>query len=304
MRYGYLHQRNFVLPPKGNYLGHPKLFHSSFVPSPASFNGTYNILTHHARLNYPEMRRLMPLDTIFVTILRNPVGLFESMFHYYSMNRFWHIDFEAFNDRHQEIPEKVKYKRYGKKFGTNQMMFDLGFEVGNDTTVKAIENYIQYLDAIFSLVMISERMDESLVLLKHLLCWTDEDVVVFKVNARNDAAKHNITEAGYERLRKLNFADKLLYDHFAQKFAHQVEQFGVQRMKTEIERLQKKTKYFYDYCVDQTFVNRGYPVVGFLNQKKNDIMCNFLTNSELRITKFIRQQQLQRAPGSVYTPDE
>lgn len=181
MRYGYFNNKIFVLPAKGNYLGHPIPFRRSMVPNPKLFKGNFNILTHHSRLNYNEMRLLMPNDTIYVTIIRNPVNLFESMFHYYDLNKTWNIDFNLFNNKNNQIPKRISEKRFVGKIGINQMMFDNGFQMQYFNNTDKIKNYIHKLDSIYSLVMVAERMDESLILLKHLLCWDFDDIVAFKV---------------------------------------------------------------------------------------------------------------------------
>lgn len=181
MRYGYANDKVFVLPSKNNYLGHPVPFHRSFVPSPKSFHHEYNILTHHSRFNYEEMRLLMPEDAKFVTIVRDPVDLFESMFNYYHLSRFWNVTLENIGNTTLQIPNKVLKDRFFGKIGRNQMLFDLGMDVTDFNNVEKVLNYIRKLDMIFDLVMVSEQMDESLILLKHLLCWRTDDVVVFKV---------------------------------------------------------------------------------------------------------------------------
>lgn len=180
MRYGYFNDKLFVLPSKGNYLGHPEKFNRKLVPDPGTFQGNYSILTHHSRLNYEEMRQLIP-NAIFVTIIRDPASLFESMFQYYKLHKKWKVNFTNFNDEKFIIPKKAMADRFAKRIGINQMMFDMGFEPQYFYDDKRIAQYIQKLDSIFSLVMVSERMDESLILLKNLLCWDYEDMVVFKV---------------------------------------------------------------------------------------------------------------------------
>lgn len=42
-----------------------------------------NILCHHMVFNEPEVRKVMPANSIYVTILREPTALFESMFDYF-----------------------------------------------------------------------------------------------------------------------------------------------------------------------------------------------------------------------------
>lgn len=181
MRFGYFNDKLFVLPAKGNYLGHPQPFSRSLVPEPDKFDGNYSILTHHTRLNYEEMSSLIP-GAVFITIIRNPVNLFESMYQYYKLHRMWKVNFTSFNNESFYIPDKIAKQRFAKRIGINQMMFDMGFEPEYFYDDQQITQYIDKLDSIFSLVMMSERMEESLILLKNLLCWDYEDVVVFKVS--------------------------------------------------------------------------------------------------------------------------
>jgi hypothetical protein len=181
MRNGFINNKVFVLPAKANYLGHPLPFNRSIVPNPKIFKHEYNILTHHSRLDYSAMSSLMPNGTLFITIVRDPVELFESMFHYYRLDKLWNITFDIFSDESIKIPDKIYTQRYLGKIGINQMMFDLGMNVSDFTKPFTVKEYIDKLDSIFDLVMLSEKMDESLVLLKHLLCWTTDDVIAFKV---------------------------------------------------------------------------------------------------------------------------
>lgn len=62
------------------------------------------------------------------------------------------------------------------------MLFDLGYP--DDLGVMDLRQAIEDLDQRFDLVMVSEYLDESLILLRHLLCWSLHDVVGFVKNAR------------------------------------------------------------------------------------------------------------------------
>ena len=57
----------------------------------------------------------------------------------------------------------------------NQQLYDLGI-----TTGRGIEEAIKEIDTMFDLVMIAERMAESLVLLADLLCVPLQDVATLK----------------------------------------------------------------------------------------------------------------------------
>lgn len=183
MRYGASHQKIFVLPPRNNYLGHPQFFHRSMVPDPNKTGYQYNIFTHHTRFDYAEIKAIMPADSTFVTVLRDPVDLFESMFTYYRLSQYWNFTLDHLDNPEFKMPLVVIKKRFGTRIGWNQMFFDLGMNITDFLNLEKIDEYIFFLDEVFKLVMISERMDESLILLKELLCWTIDDIVAFKVNS-------------------------------------------------------------------------------------------------------------------------
>lgn len=55
-------------------------------------------------------------------------------------------------------------------------MFDLGFENKLFENRNAMTQYINYIENEFDLVLINEYFDESLILLRNLLCWDLQDI--------------------------------------------------------------------------------------------------------------------------------
>jgi hypothetical protein len=107
LRYGYLNNKIFVLQTYDTYIRHPRPFHPSLVPYPKLFNHEYNILAHHSRLDYKSMNSLVSNGTLFISIIRNPVELFESMLNYYRLDKFWNITFDTFGDKLIRIPNYI-----------------------------------------------------------------------------------------------------------------------------------------------------------------------------------------------------
>ena len=65
------------------------------------------------------------------------------------------------------------------------MLWDLGMRPNKDLEdVHKVQKKIQALQTEFDLVMIAERMDESLVLLADLMCWSLDDVAYITQNKR------------------------------------------------------------------------------------------------------------------------
>ena len=57
------------------------------------------------------------------------------------------------------------------------MLWDSGLEASYMDNLTAVQNKIFELDETFDLVMMADRFDESMILLKDLLCWDYEDIV-------------------------------------------------------------------------------------------------------------------------------
>ena len=72
------------------------------------------------------------------------------------------------------------------------MLWDSGLSAAAMDNMTAVDNKIAEMDNTFSLVMIAERWDESVILLKDLLCWDFRDVVNFKLNAIQENNKYHL----------------------------------------------------------------------------------------------------------------
>nr|XP_054932256.1 galactose-3-O-sulfotransferase 4-like [Dermacentor andersoni] len=219
MRYGESHGLRFVLPKRPNYLGHPSLFHPSMAPAWPPFD----MLVHHARFHETEMRAVLRQRPFFVTIVREPAALFESLYSYYTLKRKTNMSLEQFSSA--ALANRSVMGLLGRtrsQQGFNQMSFDLGMAPAQFGNAFSVRRFVEQLDATFDLVMVAERINESLVLLKDLLCWDTDDIVVFKHNARQvlvfrvknesseECVRMTLPELVYtERLRKKQFGNTM-----------------------------------------------------------------------------------------------
>ncbi|KAH7965398.1 hypothetical protein HPB49_007366 [Dermacentor silvarum] len=99
------------------------------------------------------------------------------------------LSLEQIASGNRSLSSRLARKRTRSKLGFNQMSFDLGLEPAQFANASAVRRFIERLDATFDLVMVAERINESLVLLRDLLCWDLDDVVVFRHNARQVAVQ-------------------------------------------------------------------------------------------------------------------
>ncbi|XP_042220409.1 galactose-3-O-sulfotransferase 4-like isoform X2 [Homarus americanus] len=297
LRYGYTHNLTFALPSVGNYLGNPRLFKADMIPNKLlPLHGVVDLFAVHSRLNPPEHKRILYNDTRWITIVREPATLYESLFNFFHMKNGYGFDLSQFSTR--PMLELESLPRYGGKLGKNQMLFDLGYS--DNMSVTELRSAIEQLDKRFDLVMISEYMDESLVLLRHLLCWSLHDVVVFAKNARRQEVKPTLEPRTLQALRELNSADVLLYNHFVAKHRRSVYEFGVQRMANEVSALRSLRDEYYEVCGarevkgrDSSLKFKEYSglVSGYVTANNSDQNCLMLSMPELPLVDTIRRRQ-------------
>ncbi|KAL9981527.1 hypothetical protein ACROYT_G010237 [Oculina patagonica] len=226
-RYGDMRNLTFALP-QATLLGWPTRFQVSFPFRLQSKSP--NILCSHARFNKKPMNWLFPKATSkYITILRNPVDNYESMFRYMKLGKPLGVG----ND-----PESLQiFLKTGIPFSTmrgraspltrNPLLHDLGLSFKYYQNHTAVNEYIQFLDKEFDLVMIMDYFDESLVLMKRLLCWEMDDILFLKLNERQDKEKDTIlTDDVRENVKRWNKADVFLFEYFNKSFWEKIENEG------------------------------------------------------------------------------
>lgn len=188
--------------------------------------------------------------------------------------------------------------------GRNQMLYDFGVRPAYYGNPAKIQKAIQDLDKFFDFVMIAEYFDESIVILRHILCWELDDVISLTLNARMDNYKKNLSDEAIQNLKEWNLGDKMLYDHYLKKFHDTVEEMGKEQLNYEVKELRKRREEWMNYCVEEKVESRNLTdfkiwsnkVTGY-NMKPNikNLTCEDLVKPEGYFTPEIRQKQLLRS---------
>ncbi|XP_077163926.1 galactosylceramide sulfotransferase isoform X2 [Paroedura picta] len=256
-RFGEKHRLKFAFPKGRSDFYYPSYFDRSQVQD--YHPGTcFNIICNHMRFQYEELRKLLPADTIFVTVLRDPAYLFESSFHYFGriIPFTWKLSGE---DKLAEFLRDPKHyydpNGFNAHYLQNLLFFDLGYDNNMHPDNPLVDQYIRETDQRFHLVMLMEYFDESLVLLKDLLCWELEDMVYFKLNARKDSTISKLTDELYQKATAWNLIDAKLYQYFNATFWRKVEAYGRERMARDVAKLHEENERMKSICIDG-----GHPV--------------------------------------------
>lgn len=259
-RFAEAHNLSVALPASSSFhLGYPWLFQTRYVEGaqqdgPQQQFRQFNIMCNHLRFNPTEVQKVMPNDTFYFTILRNPVFQLESSFSYYrraapafkaaaSLDAFLAAPHTYYN---QSLGLSNAYAR-------NHMWFDLGFDPNAPVEESYVSARLAEVEQRFQLVLIAEHFDESMVLLRHRLRWRLDDVVSFKLNSRSQHSVTSLTPEGQERAKRWCALDWLLYQHFNSTFwASLLTQLGQGRLHSEVAQLRARRQELTALCLQDS----------------------------------------------------
>ena len=97
-RFGLKNHLTFALPSAGNYLGRYVKYSKAMLANTVwdKVGLDYDIFALHTIWNKAEVERTLGPGAVYITILRDPVELFESLWVYAGLQKYYNIDLESF----------------------------------------------------------------------------------------------------------------------------------------------------------------------------------------------------------------
>ncbi|XP_071327963.1 galactose-3-O-sulfotransferase 2 [Trachinotus anak] len=244
-RYGESRNLTFALPVnKHSQLFYPFFFASHFVEGVSSRTvREFHIMCNHMRFRKPEVSKVMPEDTFYFSILRHPVAMMESIFIYYKSIPAFHKT-RSLDDFLDNGWRNYNSSVTNNHYAHNILAFDFGYDNNVAADAEDLEDRasraVAAIERDFHLILISEYFDESMILLKHALCWSLEDVVSFKLNSRSEKTRHQLSPNTPEKIKRWNALDWRIYLHFNTTFWHKVDRLvGQEQMRREVTQLKE-----------------------------------------------------------------
>ncbi|KAJ7990552.1 hypothetical protein DPEC_G00301530 [Dallia pectoralis] len=255
-RYGDSRNLSFGLPiDKQPALFYPNFFAPHFVEGFRSGRvKEFHIMCNHMRFKRAEVVKVMPQETFYFSILRNPVAMMESCFTYFkgipafnnmkSLEDFLDNGSRTFNN---SLPNNF--------LAQDLQTFDFGFDnhLGAGTTEDLemqVALIISTVEQDFHLILLTEYFDESMILLRHALCWSLDDVVSFKLNSRREGTRQALSRQTADKIRAWNALDWRLYLHFNATFWRRVDvMVGREKMRDEVNQLQDRRAELAQMCL-------------------------------------------------------
>ncbi|XP_045152377.1 galactose-3-O-sulfotransferase 2 [Echinops telfairi] len=253
-RFAETHNLSVALPEGSRFhLGYPWLFLARYVEGVRAAVGGWGALPGGQRPGLcPQVQKIMPKDTFYLSIVRNPVAQLESSFAYY---KEYVPAFRAARNLSTflEAPQTFYGAQPGllNAYARNNMWFDFGLEPNSvDADGPAVHEQLLELERRFDLVLIADYFDESMVLLRRVLHWAPDDVAYFPLNARSPRAVAHLTPRDQERARRWCALDWRLYEHFNRTFWARVDaELGARRLRAEVAQLRARRAVLSRLCL-------------------------------------------------------
>ncbi|KAK7502888.1 hypothetical protein BaRGS_00005837, partial [Batillaria attramentaria] len=286
-RFALSRQLNIMMPRTGNCLN-GRNWTTAAVPLPAGVS-RFDILCNHIPFFNEDMvrERIYP-DSFFLAIVRYPFQQFVSAFYYFrdvfSFRLLKRIPGSDPIATYLENPEKWEAPIEQGSETHNKMIRDFGMSRPNTLNEVYVGKYIQYLNDTFDLVLISERFDESMILMRRMLGWQLQDVIYIKENAHSHKT-YNYTDEQKLSHKRFNMADYALYDHFSRLFEKRVAAEG-RSFADEVKTFQKVRDSVDEFCRNETLLGltvNGTAWNGPFRVSRED--CVFMTVREREYTQ-------------------
>ena len=216
-------------------------FRPVLLPDPKieSFDGLYHIFCEHSIFNEAALKSKMKKDTQYTAILREPLSRLRSA-----------LKYSGYVKQHSlgiQVDPAEHFLTSTRTDGTfHQAATKFGYELGMDT-----QTFLGYIDSKFKVILILERLDESLVLMKRRYCWKFKDIMYLPMRQTTyKTTQDKERVAALHRLhRERNEIDYLLYEYFVLRHNKQVSAEG-NDFAGEVELFMKISDEAKAFCLD------------------------------------------------------
>ena len=290
---------NFVMPSFGNYLGKVSHFTRQMISDTAWERAglNYSIFMLHTKWDFKEVSKTLQDqgDVAYISIVRDPVELFISMWDYKLGHR---------NKSLEDFAMNLGSRKPRTMPGLNSMLRDFGMTDIDLLDKAKVLAKIKDIEKTFHLILVAERFKESLILMKNELCWSHEDVVSFKLNSKARDKKSQISDLARAHLKDALWPDYLLYNHFYGVFQEKVEEVGKEVMGEEVSALDEVTMQEWDACIAGQISSKevarkervyGQDMIQYKIKDGADPTCKYYTMKENLFIDSLRDIQRQRA---------
>ena len=266
---------------------------------------TYDILcSGHVRFSAQALDTLVPSAT-YVTVLRSPYK------HLLSSFRYWHVADHIRKNSGQRVGIDDLMEDFDGILANanpsdrtllhNSQAFDLG--LANTATPAELDRLISVLKERF-IVLITDHMDESLVMMRRKLCWEMDDIVYLSLKSTGHVYTnpYETPEAQRQRgkIEQYNHLDTRLFNTFNQSLFDAME--NDQSFVAEVAAFQRRRLQISERCVGLKALNERYPrkqVEETRDLSEIDRQCWYLKMDSIPFSMHFKRRVHGVGPGAL-----
>ncbi|XP_070568270.1 galactosylceramide sulfotransferase-like [Ptychodera flava] len=232
----------------------------------------YNFMASHVTYNRQAMDMVIENAKHF-TILRSPVTHWKSHFYFGGKDKAYPNTSNPFQMYLKELyaghdkghTVRPHFNGYCNRFGISY---------GEDT--QTMNRHLELLDNELDLVLLMEYYDESLILLKQLMCWDFEDILYYPMKVHK-TKQPPITPEMTRQISQLARFDVRLYDYFNSSFWSKIE------------------NYHGDFQADlRKFKNLKQDVVNHCENIRHSQYCDQLMTDTKQMANYVRKRNAKQ----------
>ncbi|XP_060074562.1 galactose-3-O-sulfotransferase 3-like [Ylistrum balloti] len=248
LRYGDEKNLTFALPRKPSG-GGEFLTSRYFYPPP---NGRmFDIACTHIRYNRQQFSSVLPNDTRYIGIVREPFSHFRSFVRFLRPESVLGIPGKypvlQFLSRNEAYRNSTGIRNSKCNTMASYYLFpsDL-FLVKNH---HLIENYLLQLDKEFDIILVMEFLDESIVLMRRILNWDLRHVLYAKLRVNKLDDSRLVFGPKVEQLyKRCGYLDYYLYDFFLNRLKEKIKR-QLPDFDDEVAYFRKTRAKYDDFCL-------------------------------------------------------
>lgn len=307
LRFGWRRNLTFVLSPEYNKFGYPNIISTNesitkYNTLPPPSGKTFDMLCNHVVYGHKEWSTVLPLDSAIVGTVREPFSHFNSVLNYFNPRAISFV--QSAIDPVDPVgtflknPTKFEAKNIRQSFTNNR----LAFEYGVDPQILASRDFAGFdkylkevLDKQFIIVLLSDKYDESLVMMKRKLNWSLDDIMYALKNVRSATKlnRYNMKDQHKALHRNYSTFDYLLYEFFKEKLSKQINDEGPS-FKEEVDNFKEVRTYIEHFChavpkhIKSVKVGKSRWTESFDIARED---CDIMHKGEIPFVQMIRRSQ-------------
>ncbi|XP_064615666.1 galactose-3-O-sulfotransferase 2-like [Liolophura sinensis] len=215
----------------------------------------YDVMAEHVLYDKLSYAEYFAEDAIYFTLLREPFSMLYSTLYYVPQFK---KTITAENKVETYLKNPAKYDNIGimanRSYTKNPQASYLGLKRWDFDSMMKIDEFISSVDRDFPLVMILERLDESLVFLRRILKWPMKDIIYSINNVNRHKPQLRFNPRQKYIYRNWSFADHKLYDYFLAKLEKAIQNGGAE-FQDELDVYRKCKGDVTTYCRFRTITD-------------------------------------------------